>query len=542
MGDPRAEALWRWFMGKERAFTLQQEDGSYLKVERPLTLADLEKHVAGKQTVGIYTVTEEHMVAHGAIDIDSKSPQAKERTILFMRWLRHVGLMPLLEASGNKGYHVWVLWKNKLSAGLTMRLLKECVAQAEDEIGKPDYGVEVFPKQASGMGYGSCIKLPWCIHRKTGRRTTFINEDFNAELPEHGLKAIDELPSVSKEMLDEIVAEFVKSRKEQSQTPTATGAPPNAKGFKCFPKMMAGVPEGGRHMASFRIAGILFRQGQDIDMARVILQQWNERNTPPLENVQLMRNLQDAYTGKYSIGCPDIEAAGFCDKECPVYKKRTKETDDRVETGKKKKKDGGDAPFARIVKVMSNPPYYRIHPNGTTSFEVDHEQLFTLRFFHKAYHQVFNQVPFAGMKQVEWLDYLNMRTPMIEMEQAPADSQDTARYIDLIHEWLSVTPGAESEADVDAGHPVKRETASFFKASIIQEQLKKRHHLNIERADLWRLIKNNGGSLETVRVGKRTFKLWKIPLVLFSGEEVTPENNTENTTENNPSDTETLEF
>ena len=539
MGDPRAEALWRWFMGKERAFTLQQEDGSYLKVERPVTLADLEKHVAGKQTVGIYTVTEEHLVAHGAIDIDSKTAQAKERILFFMGWLRHVGLTPLLEASGNKGYHVWLLWKNKLPAGLTMRLLRECVAQAEEEIGRPDYGVEVFPKQASGLGYGSCIKLPWCIHRKTGRRTTFINEEFNAELAEHGLDAIGALPSVSNETLAGMVDEFVKDRKDRpaSGPAGASAAAPSAKGFRCFPKMMAGVPEGGRHMASFRIAGILFRQGQDVDMARVILQQWNERNTPPLDTVQLMRNLQDAYTGKYSIGCPDIEAAGFCDKECPVYKKRTKETDDRVETGKKKK-DGGEAAFTRIVKVMSNPPYFRIHPNGSSSFEVDHEQLFTLRFFQKAYHQVFNQVPFAGMKQVEWLDYLNTLTPVIEMEQAPADSLNTSRYIDLIHEWLDVTPGAESEADVEAGHPVKRETAFFFKASIIQEQLKKRHHLNIERADLWRLIKNNGGSLEVVRVGKRTFKLWKMPGVFSPGDEVTQENNTEN----NSPDTESLEF
>jgi hypothetical protein len=50
----------------------------------------------------------------------------------------------------------------------------------------------------------------------------------------------------------------------------------------------------------------------------------------------------------------------------------------------------------------------------------------------------------------------------------------------------------QSEADVEAGRPVQKAERFYFKAGAAQEYLKARHHLNIERSELWNLIRQFG--------------------------------------------------
>ncbi len=228
MGDPRAEALWRWFMGKTSAYVVQQSDGKYLtngKLGLPaLTPDDMEKHVAGTHTLAIYTVAEDHTVGFGMIDFDSKAPPAKERLLWIKSCLTQFGLPSYIEGSGSKGYHLWVVFKGRLPAYKVQWLMKDVVKRAEQELGAPrlnEYNksdwIEVNPKQASGAGFGSAVKLPWGVHRKTGRHTTLINEEFNAELPNHGLDALEAQPPVTLEDLDAIIAEFCPMPAEPEQ-------------------------------------------------------------------------------------------------------------------------------------------------------------------------------------------------------------------------------------------------------------------------------------------------------------------------------------
>ncbi len=76
--------------------------------------------------------------------------------------------------------------------------------------------VEVFPKQVSLKGgYGSLVKLPLGIHRVTGRRCLFLDENFNPYKNQnksgYGDAQIDFLRGVNRmspETLDELVDEF----------------------------------------------------------------------------------------------------------------------------------------------------------------------------------------------------------------------------------------------------------------------------------------------------------------------------------------------
>jgi hypothetical protein len=159
----------------------------------------------------------------------------------------------------------------------------------------------------------------------------------------------------------------------------------------------------------------------DQQLAKATLLKWDmERNQPPLGERQLGYNLRDAYSGKYKLGCPDIEAAGYCSKECPVYRKRHGERDRRVEAP-----PPDTVGVKRIVKLGTDPPKYEVEVDGNV-LRLKHEQLFILREFQKLYHQKFDIIPNVNMKQKDWFEYVNKLQSQMERHEAPPDAADRA--------------------------------------------------------------------------------------------------------------------
>jgi len=287
--------------------------------------------------------------------------------------------------------------------------------------------------------------------------------------------------------------------------------------------MEEGVPEGARHIASFRLAVMMFRGHVEQQKAQARLLQWDaERNQPPLGDKHILQNVKDAYTGKYSLGCPDIEAAGYCSPDCPIYKKRWHEHDRRTRA-----KPSDSISIKSITKVGTAPPYYRCRLNGG-DIVLTLPDLMTQSKFKRKVAETFNVIPNIGMKQIEWEIQVNELLAEMEQESAPTDATDQSRYMDLIWQWLETTASAESKTDVEAGRPVEREERYFFRVKDVQEFLKKRFGLNIERSELWMLIQQAGGEGQvSVRFGDKVLKLWALPKRTSRQDETEPANNAE---------------
>jgi hypothetical protein len=100
--------------------------------------------------------------------------------------LAEAGLPALLEDSGYKGRHLWVLFQAPVPAAVARQTGTLFVALH----GPKDRGltVEVFPKQDATRGsIGNLIKLPLGIHRRTGRRSRFLLPDGTPAPDPHGL-------------------------------------------------------------------------------------------------------------------------------------------------------------------------------------------------------------------------------------------------------------------------------------------------------------------------------------------------------------------
>lgn len=227
------------FAGRENVYARQWvgADGQtgYSPVHEPFTAQVARNHLAGTITVGVYPVRLDCTVTFFAFDLDiGKRALARARgSVVEARRLKDLvdrearrlhgelaalGIPALIEDSGYKGRHLWVLLAEPEDASVVRSFGTLFLAAVP--LASADLHLEFFPKQASaGAGLGNLIKLPLGIHRRTGRRSRLLRPDGTAEPDPHG--ALRRHPRLSRAALHEAVA-ALKGRAGAPPGPTPT--------------------------------------------------------------------------------------------------------------------------------------------------------------------------------------------------------------------------------------------------------------------------------------------------------------------------------
>jgi len=184
------------FAGREDCFARQWADRKenrqgYVPERRAFGPADLDEHLNGRKTYGIYLMRADGRIRTAVIDADLKKelrgrlPDARRREsvrreavhmISRIKEISHAaGAAPLVEFSGSKGYHFWYFFKEPEASGLVRSALSSMVRQLEPDL--TAFNLEVFPKQdhPGGKGFGNLVKLPLGLHRATGKRSFFMD-------------------------------------------------------------------------------------------------------------------------------------------------------------------------------------------------------------------------------------------------------------------------------------------------------------------------------------------------------------------------------
>ncbi len=184
------------FSGREDCFARQWADRTegkqgYVPVRRPMCEADVEEHISGRKTFGIYLLRADSTVKVAVIDVDiikryrtssisseDKALIKRERSYLISRIKeleKQVGITSVVEFSGSKGYHFWYFFESPVKASVIRAELVRMTRTIEKDL--TAFQLEVFPKQdrLSGKGFGNLVKLPLGIHRLTGKRSYFID-------------------------------------------------------------------------------------------------------------------------------------------------------------------------------------------------------------------------------------------------------------------------------------------------------------------------------------------------------------------------------
>jgi hypothetical protein len=197
-----AKEIYDTFVNRKDVFAKQQENGMYFPERRPITIADIEEHLSGKVTYGLYAMNTDNTVKWCCIDIDVKKKCGKcksegayikdgeakwicpacgfveeDRELSITREIAETifDIFPdykrILEFSGRRGYHIWIFFKKPTQALFAVKIVKARLNR---------YGLnrfEVFPKQTElneGRKYGNLVKIPFAVHRASGQRSIVL--------------------------------------------------------------------------------------------------------------------------------------------------------------------------------------------------------------------------------------------------------------------------------------------------------------------------------------------------------------------------------
>ncbi|HJT55774.1 MAG TPA: hypothetical protein VJ761_04710 [Ktedonobacteraceae bacterium] len=160
---PLLQAFAQRFISRRDDYALQQATGRYRRVSAPVTAEVLHRHLSGVQTMGTYVIDEAGRCRFAVYDADM--PDGLSLLAEVQARLAADGIASFLECS-RRGGHLWVLFAPRLPPAAVRRwLLPYCPA-----------GMEFYPKQdAVGRGYGSLIRVPLGVHRRSGRRYPFVS-------------------------------------------------------------------------------------------------------------------------------------------------------------------------------------------------------------------------------------------------------------------------------------------------------------------------------------------------------------------------------
>lgn len=350
--------LWRRFVHRHDAFVWQwfsprKNEGGYLPVttgpckndppcigkrcrhrdRRPLRRRDIEDHLAGNETVGVYQLGDDDTVRWLCLDVDVNgadgqrlgvgSGEATERAQAHTRQLARLvggyGLPFLVETSGNKGYHLWLFFSEAVPAAKVLAVGRWLSEQVTTPAG---VAVEVFPKQVATSAFGNLVKLPLGVHRKTKRRCLFVGPRFEP-LPDQWA-ALRDVGTLGPADLDALLEEHGIDATQEVRRTTAgdDGHPYNS--LPCYNNLMVqGCGEGVRDVATFRLACYFRSRGLPRDVAMGAVREWNRLNTPPLDGFALDSKVDSAYHGGYSeLPCHETAMDRFCEPSCRLYQRK----------------------------------------------------------------------------------------------------------------------------------------------------------------------------------------------------------------------------
>lgn len=287
----------------------------------PLTDDLLERHLAGKITLGAYQLRADGTAAWLCLDVDANKPdeysleQARALTRLLLAKATRMGLPTVCEDTGNKGYHIWIFVPEGASAALLRSLGDLLVDETLNEEGEfAGVHVEIFPKQTQLQNgeFGNLVKIPLGIHKKTGRRCQIVDNELEpvAETIEGQAAYLAQAITMTPQEITEITAEWGSSpvapqpgNGEHKLIIKRTEPSPLARKTTDF--MTRGAPTGERNDRLFRAAADLAGNGYPRDLATRLLA--DPAKQSGMEADEIERTIESAYSKERWPSVPPAE-------------------------------------------------------------------------------------------------------------------------------------------------------------------------------------------------------------------------------------------
>lgn len=153
------------FIQRFDKYPRQAGDGSYFTVEKPLSRRLVYAHLRGSVTLGTYLLDENSRGRFMVLDGDDEPDR---RRLLALNKVLEELECPSYYEDSRRGGHLWFFFEAPMPGEEIRRFGKGLIGYFNLA------GMELYPKQDRlQTGPGSLIRLPFGIHKKSGRRYGF---------------------------------------------------------------------------------------------------------------------------------------------------------------------------------------------------------------------------------------------------------------------------------------------------------------------------------------------------------------------------------
>ena len=279
------EKIRELFIVRDDTFAIQLDDGTYNRVNEHLTDDIILKHLNGEITIAVYQLDNNSLIKWVCFDFDKNKYDAL-KLFEYLKSHEKYRKSCIIEDTGGRGAHVWIFFNPTIPASVGKFLASEIIKNVEVEC-------EIFPKQDNIFeGVGNCVRLPFGVHRKYGRRSIIL------EPP-----SLDEIEAayIPSSEIEEIL-ESLKNEVEENKK-VVTGLVPWWVDCKAFDRIIRGdVDEGSRNECGFWVARLFRNSGFPSWLAETALEVWNQHLRKPLSNREITSIVKSVYRRGYSIG------------------------------------------------------------------------------------------------------------------------------------------------------------------------------------------------------------------------------------------------
>lgn len=457
--------------------------GKVLTKQEPVTLVLWEKHLAGKQGLGIIPVREDGTLSWAAIDVDVYPIDL----VALEAKLREIRLPLVVVRTKSGGAHLYLFCAEPVAAKFIRAKLTEWTVL----IGYP--GVEIFPKQ-DGVGAvdtGNWLNMPYYNADDTTRYAIFDGVPLSAV----DFLTLAEGRRVTKEALDA----FVVSNADD----IINNGPP------CLQHLAKeGFPRGSRNRGLFNL-GVLARFAGGDDWRDHVERFNSQFMQPPLSAAEVV-TLQKSLTKKdYFYTCSQDPIASVCSKEiCKGRKYGIGNT------------DTARAPVVidNITKINSIPPMYVVAINGKSVQCTSHDLLSQPSFRRLVLEKTDQIIPM--LKGPVWEALLAEKFSSLEIVEAPTDSGPEGQMLAFLQEFCTSWAHANNRDEILLGKPWLNPDDAFyyFRSGDFEAYLEHRHFRNFTGPERWEILRRHACEAMQLSVKGASRNVWKIPARLFTAQ------------------------
>jgi uncharacterized protein with NAD-binding domain and iron-sulfur cluster len=183
-----AKLLHTFFATDQSYYAEQQPDGTYRKKPGLVTPIFLEKNLTQNGSIAIYQKNSDTTLKWICFDFDIlksnlNSPNTNSALTELKRCVKSfcssLGVLEipyLLEVSGNRGFHVWITFKEKISYRIGHDIQQAILENIALTFDTNLIGIDLFPSNSTptdGVGLG--VKIPLSKHKKSGQYSQLLN-------------------------------------------------------------------------------------------------------------------------------------------------------------------------------------------------------------------------------------------------------------------------------------------------------------------------------------------------------------------------------